>query len=110
MIGIVNRTKIFEFRDQGELARGLEFLAKAYGCDTLVIANASDKVKGVLHFGDFTFTPDIYEEEKYYIYGNAGNDGSDLSKNDELQVQTNWQLTGMPFTYISQPVPKDLDV
>ena len=31
MIGIVNGTKIFEFRGQEELARGLESLANACG-------------------------------------------------------------------------------
>jgi len=110
MIGVINRTKIFEFRDQSELARALDFLAKAYGCETIIIVNASDKVKGIIYNGDFSFTPDIFEEEKYYIYGNANSNGSDLGKNESLPVQRDWQLYGMPFMYVSQPVSKELDV
>lgn len=110
MIGIVNRTKIFEFRDQNDLARGLDFLARRYGCDVIIIVSSTDYVKGVLYNGDFTFAPDLREEERYYLYGNAGKIGHDLLKNDDLPVQRDWQIAAMPFTYVSQPVPKELDV
>lgn len=110
MIGVIQNTKIFEFRDESELARALEWFGDKYGCETVIIVDTADQVKAVVSRGDFTFAPSINDEQKYYIYGNPNSNGADLNKNDHLPSQRDWQLSCVPFAYCSQKVPKDLDL
>ena len=111
MIGVIKGTHIFEFRDESELARALDWYADKYGCGTLIIVDTADSVKGVINGGDFTFMPSLNEEQKYYLYGAPGNKGADLSKNDPLPRDAgNWEISFMPFAFCNQRVPKTLDL
>lgn len=111
MIGVIQRTKIFEFRDESMLEQALAWYADRYGCNTLVVADAADMVKAVISQGAFTFAPSLNEEQKYYLYGTPNNQGVDLGKNDSLPLSaSNWELSHVPFAFCTQRVPKDLDL
>lgn len=110
MIGII-RQNVFEFRDESELAKALDWFADKYGCNTLIISDRNDYIKGVVYNGDFTFAPSINEEEPYYLYGTPQSIGNDLNKNEYKPVgASNWEIGGLPFKYINQRVPKPLDI
>ncbi len=111
MIGVIQNTKIFEFRDESELGRALDWFADKYGCRTLIIVDTSDTIKGVVSGGDFTFSPSLNEEQKYYIYGTPQNIADELNKNDHLPSGAgNWEIAFMPFAFCNQRVPKTLDL
>lgn len=112
MIGVVNRTKIFEFRDMGELAQALSHYGKHYGnCDVIIIANKSDKVKSIIYNSNFELEPDgLNENEVYYVYGTDDISLKDLGKNAELPFRRLWLLEKKPFAYCTQRYPKELDI
>lgn len=110
MIGVVHTSKIFEFRDEGELARALGWYGEKCGCETVIIVDTADKVKAVINRDLFTFPPDLFEEQKYYLYGNVGDDEVDLLRNDKLPAKRDWQLSQVPFAYIVQKLPKDISL
>lgn len=110
MIGVIQYNKIFEFRDEYDLAQAIGWFIDKYGCDTAIIVDTSDKVKAIIKNDNFIFAPNITEDQKYYIYGAVKGDFSDLTKNDYLPNNVNWEIGGLPFAYTVQKVPKDLDL
>ena len=113
MIGVVNHSKIFEFRDEGDLVNALDWYADKYGSDIVFIVDTADKIKAIIKNGSWLFMPDLTDETKYYIYGTTSRSSiivDDIQKNDYLPNSIrDWQLGPVPFIYVSQRVPKDLD-
>lgn len=107
MIGVVNRDKIFEFRDEDDLAKALDWFGSKYNCNTIIITDASKKVKGIICNGVFTFSPNLLEETHYYLFGSDVY--NELDKNTELP-RKQYEIDNMPFIYLSQRVPKNLDL
>jgi len=110
MIGVIQGDKIFEFMDESQLANDLDWYADKYSCKTLFIVDASDRIKGIVHNGDFTWMPNLNEDTKYYLYGNPNDNGADLQRNDDLPRQSDWELGYIPFAFTVQRVPKTLEL
>lgn len=111
MIGVIQGNRIFEFREAPELAKALAWFADKYGCETLLIVDSKDLVKGVINGEAFTFTPSLDADQKYYLYGVSGNKYSDLSKNEFLPSnERNWEISYMTFAFYNMTVPKILDL
>lgn len=108
MIGIIQNTKIFEFRDESDLSRALEWLGDRYDCEIVMIVDPSDKVKGVVHRGYFTWPTRLNEGQKYYIYGSNSADDKELQSNEVLPKRYNWDLGPFSFIYGEQRLPKEL--
>lgn len=110
MIGVIQRNKLFEFRDDSELCKALDWFGSKYGCDTIYVVDTSDRIKMIIYRESFLVNSSLYDETKYYIYGDIGNTGKDLQLNDLLPNKNNCPLGQIPFAYISQRVPKEIDI
>ena len=114
MIGVINNTKIFEFRDEAELAYALSWFGDKYGAEYIIITDTADKIKSAIYNGDFLFGQSLTDETKYYIYGSAKKLESfdDMQKNTELSKlgRVDWQVGPYSFIYMAQKLPKELDI
>lgn len=111
MIGVIQGNRVFEFREESELAKALSWFADKYGCETLLIIDSKNTVKGVINGNSFTFTPSLNADQKYYLFGVSGNKYSDLSKNEPLPIdERNWEINYMTFEFCNITVPKILDL
>lgn len=112
MIGVIKRDNIFEFRDEEQLCRALSWYGDKYGCEVVIVTDRSDRIKAIINRGSFTFTPSLSEETNYLLYGLPNSrvvNVVDLQRNDSLPTYNSYELM-LPFIYVSQPIPKPLDV
>ena len=113
MIGIVHRTKFFEFRDESDLAVALAWYGDKYNGEIVIVTDINYRIKGVLNRnGDWVFRPDLSEETNYYIFGAVVGqvNEDDLQKNEDLPKNVSWELNMIPFAFISQKLPKEIDL
>lgn len=106
MIGVLKNNLIFEFRDPDELAISLEKYGQSYDSDIIFIVSSTDLIKGIICKGQWTFSPIINEEERYYIYGIPYNkEYISLMRGDKLPVLKNYELGPIPFEFKTQRYP-----
>ena len=68
--------------------------------------DVSDLIKGIICKGQWTFSPIINEEERYYIYGIPYNkEYISLMRGDKLPVLKNYELGPIPFEFKTQRYP-----
>lgn len=117
MIGVINRDKIFEFRDEDNLLNALSWYGDRYGCDIIFVTDSTRdrKIQTIIYKGNYTFRPNLFDDTKYYIYGIPNTPSTTLDsiksyqKNDFLP-NIHWELDQHPFAFINQPVPKPLEL
>lgn len=108
MIGVIQNTKIFEFRDENDLAKSLTLYGNRYNCDIIIIVDTSDKIKGIVNNGYFTFPTNLNEGQKYYIYGTNISEDKEFAKNDILPKRYNWDHGAVSFVYGTQIIPQEI--
>lgn len=108
MIGVVKETKIFEFRDEADLARALSWYVSKYDCEIVVITDTSNKVKGIIYNDEFTFTANLIDGQKYRIYGTNAKDAKVMEKNDVMPIRYDYKPDGVSFIFGEQRVPKEI--
>ena len=112
MIGVINRDKIFEFRDESELCDSLSIFAERYGSESMIIVDTSDRIKAVIYNNQWVFQPNLIEDTKYYLYGASPRaiNFNDLQRNDIIPNLNSWIYDGLPFAFTTQRIPKTLDL
>lgn len=110
MIGVINRTKIFEFSEIARLDMPLDFLGSRYDCNIIIITDAQDRIKGIVYNEEFILRPSLFEETTYYLYGTNNVDFTKLELNDILPKYNNWAFARIPFAFCNQNLPKELSL
>ena len=108
MIGVIEKDLIFEFKDESDLSRAISWFGDRYSCSIIIITDRSDRIKGVIDRGQFTFAPTFAEDTVYTLYGlprAAEFDVRALQRNDDLPRNVrNWELM-QRFKCVTQRIP-----
>lgn len=109
MIGVVQETKIFEFRDEADLARALSWYGSKYDVEIIVITDTLSKIKGIIFNDKFLFPANLIDGQKYRIFGTNLKEVKEMSKNDIMPVSYSYKPDGVSFIFGEQRVPKEIN-
>ena len=104
MIGIIDKTLVFEFRDDKSFVKAL--LTYMENCKTVFIVDNNDKVKAIIRNNELDENATI-EEKTYTLYGTTET-FDEISMNDYIPEGVDWTKVQGNFMYRVQPVPMRL--
>lgn len=107
MVGVINKDLIFEFNNEDGLCRALAHYGNQNGCEVVIVADKSDRIKAIVYKGEFLFTPDLSEQISYNLYGLQSAlalNKEQLQRNEPLPLYANWELmTSFIYGYVPLP-------
>lgn len=115
MIGLLNRnSEVFEFLDNDQLARALDFVASKYDKDNNVIfiSSLSDKIVGVIYNEGFVEEPIITEETEYRLrfFRTARDyDPINLPSKNTMLTESQRKVDSITFRYFTARIPKRIE-
>lgn len=105
MIGVIDNSQIFEFRDEQQLITALLHYAEGNSSNTIIIANNADLVVAVGYDNRFVFS-NLNDDIMYSLYGSVNNHRN-LGRGDRLP-NDKWQFENVKFYFKAQPLPQPI--